>query len=170
MTLLIILEGLYNEDDAKVIELINDSSPIQTYPLKNKLFVFHSGFRFTIDTGQRFDLLIDLSNLDNPKLILTPIISTVSFPLILGLVVFKKNKYIDAFSKVMIAGISENYTKIYPIEAKIEDIVKNNLEHSEFLIFKADDNTVIKGFPLFRIYNKSLSQKDGKFYISNHLS
>jgi hypothetical protein len=84
--------------------------------------------------------------------------------------VFKKNKYIDAFSKVMIAGISENYTKIYPIETKIEDIVKNNLEHSEFFIFKADDNTVIKSFPLFRIYNKSLSQKDGKFYESNHVS
>lgn len=169
MTLLIILEALYNEDDAKVIEIINNSSPIQTYPLKNKLFVFHSGFRFTIDTGQGFDLLIDLSDLAKPRLILTPIISTVSFPLILGLVVFKKNKYIDAFSKVMIAGISENYTKIYPIEAKIEDITKNNLEHSEFFIFKADDNTVIKSFPLFRIYNKSLSQKDGKFYVSNHV-
>jgi hypothetical protein len=167
MTLLIILEALYNKDDAKVIEMINNSSPIQTYPLKNKLFVFHSGFRFSIQEGHAFELLIDLSDLAKPTLILNPIISTVSFPLILGLVVFKKNKFIDAFSKVMIAGISDNYTKIYPIEAKIDDIITNNLEHSEFLIFKTDDNTVIKSFPLFRIYNKTLTQKDGKFYESD---
>jgi hypothetical protein len=82
----------------------------------------------------------------------------------LGLVVFKKNKYIDAFSKVMVAGISEDNSKIYPIESKIEDVVELNLNHSEFYIFRADDNTVIRRFPLSRMYNKALLQKDGGFY------
>ncbi|WP_395627446.1 hypothetical protein [Daejeonella sp.] len=167
MTLLIILEALYYEDDARVVEMINNSSPIKTYPLKNKLFVVHSGFRFNIETGQAFELLIDLSSLDSPKLIHIPITSTASFPLILGLVVFKKNKFIDAFSKVIIAGVSENYSKIYPIEEKIDDIVKIKLNHSEFFIFKDDDHAVVKSFPLFRIYNKSISQKDGKFFESD---
>ena len=164
MTLLIILEALYDEDDARVIEMINHSIPIKDYILKNKLFVIHSGFRFTLDSGKAFDILIDLSDLDNPKSILSPVSKLASFPLILGLVVFKKIKYIDAFSKVMVAGISEENSKIYPIESKIEDVVELNLNHSEFYIFRADDNTVIRRFPLSRMYKKALLQKDGEFY------
>lgn len=164
MTLLIILEALYDKDDASLVEMINNSVPVKTYSFKNKLFVIHSGFRFMINAGKAFDLLIDLSDLNYPQLILSPVSELTSFPLILGLVVFKKNKYIDAFSKVMIAGISEDNVKIYPIESKVEDIEIMNLNHSEFYIFRAEDNSIIRRFPLSRLYNKSLLLRDGKFY------
>lgn len=164
MTLLLILDTLYLQYDRNLIEMINHARPIESYSFKNKLFVIHSGFRFTINTGKAFDLLIDLSDLNDPQLILSSVSELASFPMILGLVVFKKNKYIDAFSKVMIAGISEDNIKIYPIESKVEDIEIMNLNHSEFYIFRAEDNSIIRRFPLSRLYNKSLLLRDGKFH------
>lgn len=165
MTLEFILDILYNESEEKLIEMINYAQSNKSYVLKEKLFVIHSGFRFLIKPDKLCDILIDLSDLNNPALIFSPISKKISFPLILGLVVFRKNKYLDAFSKIIIAGISQDSSKIYPLEVPIKDIVNNKLSHFEFFIFSSADNTILKRFPLSRNYNKSLIPNKGKFYL-----
>ena len=165
MTLSFILEALYSDNEMRVIEMINYAYSNEAYVLNDKLFVIHSGFRFVINRDKLYDILIDLSDLNNPTLILSPISKEISFPLILGLVVFRKNKYLDAFSKVLIAGISEDTIKIYPLELPLVDIVIENLSHSEFFIFNSIDNSIIKRFPLSRIYDKSLVFNNGKFSL-----
>lgn len=165
MTLSLILEALYSDNEMRVIEMINYAHPTKSHVLKEKHFVIHSGFRFLIYQDKLCDVLIDLSDFNNPALILSPISKQISFPLILGLVIFRKNKYLDAFSKVLIAGISEDTIKIYPLELPLVDIVIENLSHSEFFIFNSIDNSIIKRFPLSRIYDKSLVFNNGKFSL-----
>lgn len=164
LTLKIILEALFNRQDSIVIEMINKSIPIKKYHFKDKLFVIHSGFRFTTVDQKSFDILIDLSELDHPKLIHIPILTENSFPLLLGLVIFKKENYLDAFSTAIIVGLSEDKTKLYPIESEIEDIINYNLKHSEFYIFNSVDNSIIKRFPLSRLFTSRLSLIEGKFH------
>ena len=166
MTLQTILEALNSKDDDKVIEMINNSVPITEFHLREKMFIIHSGFRFKLNTGKEFDLLIDMTDLNQPSIIHQPCSSHASFPLILGLVLFQKVKFIDAFSKMLIAGISECSTKIYPIEADLEAITKNKLKHHEFCIFRDTDNALIKTFPLSRKYPKKLFQ-NGNVFFSN---
>jgi hypothetical protein len=164
MSLQTLLEALYSPDDDKVIEMINHSVPITEFNLRDKMFIIHSGFRFKLNTGKEFDLLIDLTDLSNASLIRQPCSGNASFPLILGLVLFQKVKFIDAFSKLMIGGISECNTKIYPIEAELEDITNNKLEHPEFCIFRDADNTLIKTFPLNRKFPIKLFQRGNVFF------
>lgn len=165
LTLKIILESLFNRQDSIVIEMINKSIPIKKYHFKDKLFIIHSGFRFTTLDQKTFDILIDLSELDHPKLIHIPLSTENSFPLILGLVVFKKVNYLDAFSTVIIVGLSKDNTKLYPIESEIENIINYNLKHSEFYIFNSVDNSIIKRFPLSRLYSPILSITEGIFHL-----
>ncbi|SDM43108.1 hypothetical protein SAMN05421813_11221 [Daejeonella rubra] len=164
MTLQTILEALYSPDDDRVIEMINHSTPVTEFNLREKMFFIHSGFRFKLNTGKEFDLLIDLTDLSHASVIRQPCSGHASFPLILGLVLFRKIKFIDAFSKLLIGGISECNTKIYPIDAELEDITKNKLEHPEFCIFRDADNTLIKTFPLSRKYPNKLFQKGDMFF------
>ena len=164
MTLQTILEALYNPDDDKVIEMINLSSHVTEFNLREKMFIIHSGFRFKLNTGKEFDLLIDMTDLNQPSIIHQPCSGHASFPLILGLVLFQKVKFIDAFTKMLIGGISECNTKIYPIEAELEDITINKLEHPEFCIFRDADNTLVKTFPLSRKYSKKLYQNGNVFF------
>jgi len=164
MPLQTILEALYSKDDDKVIEMINHSVPITEFNLRDKMFIIHSGFRFKLNTGKEFDILIDLTDLDQPSLIRQPCSGHASFPLILGLVLFRKVKFIDAFTKLMIGSISECNTKIYPIEAELEDITRSKLEHTEFCIFRNADNTLIKTFPLSRKFPNKLFQKGAVFF------
>jgi hypothetical protein len=167
MTLQIILEALYCPSDAKVIEMIKQSTSVKSFQFNDKLFVIHSGFRFSTDNFKTFDLLIDLSDLNNPKLILIPVSSIASFPLILGLVVFKKQKYIDAYSKLIIAGISECNTKLYPMELDIDDIKKNQLSHSAFHIFRDQDNSIVESFPLSRVFTPKIVYDSSHFSMKN---
>lgn len=164
MPLQTILEALYNKDDDKVIEMINLSIPITEFNLRDKMFIIHSGFRFKLNTGKEFDLLIDLTDLSLPSIIRQQCSGHASFPLILGLVLFQKVKYIDAYSKLMIGGISECNSKIYPKEAELEDITNNKLEHPEFCIFRDADNTLIKTFPLSRKFPNKLFQRGAMFF------
>jgi hypothetical protein len=164
MPLQTILEALYSKDDDKVIEMINHSVPITKFNLRDKMFIIHSGFRFELNTGKEFDLLIDLTDLNQPSIIHQPCSGHASFPLILGLVLFQKVKFIDAFTKMLIGGISECSTKIYPIEAELEDITINKLEHPGFCIFRDADNTLIKTFPLSRKFTNKLFQRGTVFF------
>lgn len=164
MTLQTILEALYSFNDDTVIEMINHSAPIAEFNLSDKMFIIHSGFRFKLNTGKEFDLLIDLTDLNQPSLISQPCSGHASFPLILGLVLFQKVKYIDAFSKLLIGGISECNTKIYPIEAELEDIKRSKLEHPEFCVFRDTDNTLIKTFPFSRKFPNKLFQRGAMLF------
>lgn len=164
MTLQTILEALYSQDDKRVIETINKSVPITEFNLRDKMFIIHSGFRFKLNTGKEFDLLIDLTELSQPSLIRQPCSGHASFPLILGLVLFQKVKFIDAYSTMLVAGISECNTKIYPIEAELEDITKNKLEHPEFCIFRDADNTLVNTFPSSRKFPNKLFQRESIFF------
>jgi len=166
MTLQTILGALYNNDDKKVIEMINNSIPIAEFILKEKMFIIHSGFRFELNTGKEFDLLIDLTDLSQPAIIHQPSSGSASFPLILGLVLFQKVKFIDAYTKLLIGGISDCNTKIYPIKVELEDIANKKLPHPEFCIFSDADNTLVKTFPLSRKYPIKLFQ-NGNVFFSN---
>jgi len=166
MTLQSILEALYDPDDDRVIEMINHSSPVTEFNLRENMFIIHSGFRFELKTGKEFDLLIDITDLTQPLIIHQPCSGHASFPLILGLVLFQKVKFIDAFTKLLIGGISECNSKIYPIEAELEDIASYKLEHPEFCIFRDADNTLVKTFPLSRKYPHKLFQK-GNLFLKN---
>jgi hypothetical protein len=164
MTLQTILEALFSKDDDQVIEMINYSIPVTEFNLREKMFIIHSGFRFKLNTGKEFDLLIDLTDLNQPSLIRQPCSGHASFPLILGLVLFQKVKFIDAYSKLLIGGVSECNTKIYPIEAELGDITGNKLEHPEFCIFRDADNTLVKTFPLSRKFPNKLFQRGAVFF------
>lgn len=164
MKLQTILEDLYGTDNERVIERINQSISITEFNFGDTMFIIHSGFRFNLNTGKKFDLLIDITDLKNPSIIRQPCSGHASFPLILGLVLFRKVRFIDAFSKHLIGGISEFNTKIYPLEAELEDIKSNKLEHTEFCIFRDSDNAILKTFPLSRKFSIKLYQKGGVFF------